>query len=312
MALKKEYKNSLRELSQIVSDHDKEHDRLRNNKEFLEFEKFAKLKGYLPPGEYSYNLSSIRPSWLSAPNLYKTLINVEKHGYDKETFYTLNSYGLRSDEFKKKHSGTHILFAGCSVTFGEGLPLDKTWSKKLYDKISSYENTSGYFNVAVAGSTPIECIYQIQNYIDKFGKPNIIFFNIPDFERENKISLKERKLSDSDEEELTLKMIHGTYDIFRRYCLQNNIKLFSFSWDHPDATFWSYPFDLISGFDDFYQYDTDDRAKHIFQYGNDNQEERDSGLYHVAFDGEHPGSAPNDFYAKFMYDNYAVWRNSDK
>lgn len=42
---------------------------------------------------------------------------------NNEIEYSLNSSGQRCDEFKKTHEGKHILFAGCSITFGEGLPI---------------------------------------------------------------------------------------------------------------------------------------------------------------------------------------------
>jgi hypothetical protein len=302
----------LRELSEIVAETNKEHECLKQDKGFAEFEKNAKLRGYCQSDKDTYSLKDLRKGWMSSVKLYKILLNAERLGYNKETFYSLNSHGLRSDEFKKKHSGKHILFAGCSVTFGEGLPLEKTWPKKLYDKISSLETTSGYFNVAAPGLTTIESIYQIENYIEKFGIPDIIFFNMPDFEREIEKHFVDRNLNEPAKTELTLKLIHGSYDIFRRYCLKNKIKLFSFTWDHPEETYWDYPFDIVPGLEDFYLYSVNDRSKHIYQYGIDNPEDQKSDLYYAALDGEHPGSAVNDFYSKFMYEHYESWRNSDK
>jgi hypothetical protein len=312
MPLKKQYQASLREISEILAETNEEYESLKHDKDFMEFEKFARLRGYCPPDRYTTSLQDLRKGWMSSVKLYKILLNAERHGYNKETFYSLNSHGLRSDEFKKKHSGKHILFAGCSVTFGEGLPLEKTWSKKVYDKISSLEKTSGYFNVAVPGLTTIESIYQIQNYIKKFGTPDIIFFNMPDFEREIQKDFIDRNLNDPTKTELLLKLIYGSYDIFRKYCLKNKIKLFSFTWDHPDATYWDYPFDITTDLEDFYLYSPEDRSKYIYQYGIDNPIDQKSGLYAAALDGEHPGFAVNEFYSNFMYDKYMSWRNNDK
>ena len=50
--------------------------------------------------------------------------------------YNLNSDNFRSDEFIKKHKNKHILFAGCSNTFGEGVEYEKTWAYRLYKEIS--------------------------------------------------------------------------------------------------------------------------------------------------------------------------------
>ena len=312
MPLKKQYKKSLRELSEILSEEAEEFEQLKKSKDFLDFDKLVREKGYCPPGAYSHSLKKLRRGWMSPVRLYKTLKNAEIQGYNRETFYSLNSHGLRSDEFRKKHSGTHIVFAGCSITFGEGLPIEKTWSRILHDRISSFEKTSGYFNIAAPGLTPIESIYQIENYMAEFGKPDVIFLNLPDFEREGLTQSMDKALPESEMAEMTLKLIHGTYDMFRRSCLNNGIKLFSFTWDHPEATYWDYPFDIVPGLEDFYLYSINDRSRHIYQYGIDNPEEQKSDLYDKALDGEHPGSAVNDFYSKFMYGHYASWRNNDK
>ena len=50
--------------------------------------------------------------------------------------YSINSCGFRTQEFKKySKNSLKILFAGCSNTFGEGLPLEYTWSQLLIQKI---------------------------------------------------------------------------------------------------------------------------------------------------------------------------------
>ena len=84
---------------------------------------------------------------------------------DNEILYIMNNCGHRSDDFIKNHDGLHILFAGCSVTFGEGLPYMSNWSGKLYNKISKQIKTSGYFSLSFLGGDTTLIIANIYKYI---------------------------------------------------------------------------------------------------------------------------------------------------
>ena len=56
-------------------------------------------------------------------------------GYpDANISYKLNNYGYRSDNFNKADV-TNSLFAGCSFTFGVGLPLENVWCKVVHNRI---------------------------------------------------------------------------------------------------------------------------------------------------------------------------------
>ena len=69
--------------------------------------------------------------------LYTTLLNSHpENGKGPKFQYRLNSNGFRSDHFKKLDtSNINILFAGCSFTFGEGLPEEYTWPRLLENNI---------------------------------------------------------------------------------------------------------------------------------------------------------------------------------
>jgi hypothetical protein len=64
----------------------------------------------------------------------------------------VNSLGFRSEEFKKVHKGKHILFSGCSNTYGSGLKLNEIWASRVYKNISEKEECSGFFNLSVPGA----------------------------------------------------------------------------------------------------------------------------------------------------------------
>ena len=110
-----------------------------------------------------------------------TYNNLKKLGISLEQseFYSINSHGLRSDEFITNHDGKHILFAGCSNTFGLGNFLEDVWSYKVYKEIEKNEKVSGYFNIGSPGATISEISYQIFVYCKDYGYPDTVFINLP-------------------------------------------------------------------------------------------------------------------------------------
>lgn len=102
---------------------------------------------------------------------------------DENITYKLNNEGFRSDDFKKDHTGTHILFTGCSETFGVGASIDTVWSKIVYDNLSKDNLLSGYFNLGHPGMGMYTILKEILIYIENYSKPDIICMLAPNFER---------------------------------------------------------------------------------------------------------------------------------
>jgi hypothetical protein len=97
--------------------------------------------------------------------------------------YKYNSDGYRSDDFKNigdVHEGKHILFAGCSETEGVGTKLENVWSHIVYQKITEAEKCSGFFNIGSKGLSIDMIFQQVLSYIEKSGKPDVLFINFPD------------------------------------------------------------------------------------------------------------------------------------
>jgi hypothetical protein len=94
----------------------------------------------------------------------------------------LNSFRFRSDEFSKVHDGRHILFAGCSETFGCGDTIEKTWSNMLYKKIANDAKLSGYYSIGLPGGGFQDIINSTLEYIKQYS-PNDIFILFPNVER---------------------------------------------------------------------------------------------------------------------------------
>lgn len=103
--------------------------------------------------------------------------------YSEDVEYKFNSFGFRSDEFKKEHDGLHILFAGCSETEGAGGNLDTLWAKMAYDEISKKHKTSGFFNIGRSGWGWQPILSNIIEYIKEYGSPDAIMILFPNMGR---------------------------------------------------------------------------------------------------------------------------------
>lgn len=94
--------------------------------------------------------------------------------------YRYNNYGFRCDDFEswEKHP-YRILFAGCSMTDGTGLPIDDIWAKILHKKLCEhYDIVMPYWTIA-AGGTGIDhmvrCIYNLKTFL----RPQVIISYLP-------------------------------------------------------------------------------------------------------------------------------------
>lgn len=233
---------------------------------------------------------------------------------DWKSLVKLNSSGYRSDEFITKHDGKHVLFAGCSITFGDGLELEEMWSKIVYNEMSKREKLSGYFNIAIPGASIQAIIVNIFKYVKKYGKPNVIFFNMPaiyrgyiyDIDRGfYRFCIYDRNSKNSDQKteflnELKL-TVYQYYFMLSEFCKSNGIQLLSFSWDIDPRTNLSIN-SLIPSFEfpNFYFINRKTLDEYMYEYSKNSDD-----IYAlVARDGHHAGTAENKFYADFIYNRY--------
>lgn len=96
--------------------------------------------------------------------------------YDPLNEYKLNNYDYRGPDFT---SDVDIITAGCSFTFGIGVPDAGTWSYNLSKLLDA-----SYVNISMPGASIDWVINSIYRYIDTFGPPKrgIIAF-LPDLIR---------------------------------------------------------------------------------------------------------------------------------
>lgn len=239
---------------------------------------------------------------------------------ESDKFMT-NKFGHRSQELTHNHSGSHILFAGCSETVGEGLALEETWSFNVFKKIKEMEQVSGYYNISSGGIGFATLIPNIFKYCKKYGQPKAIFLNLPDilrfysFENDayNYVNLLEHEIKkDFGRKERPAEyskfylLIYHYYLMLEEFCETNGIKLFSFTWDvkRPEWSEASSTQEVFESFNfkTFFKISMNELLNHIEKYILNNQDKKEIAI--LSRDKVHSGVAINDFWASFIFKKY--------
>ena len=106
--------------------------------------------------------------------------NKEKSNYpDESIMYCFNNESYRCDNFNLEKTNNNFLFSGCSVTFGSALPYNSTWAYQLNKDLGGDQ----FYNLGLSASSQKAIIYDIYNYIRKYGKPKAVFILFPDMSR---------------------------------------------------------------------------------------------------------------------------------
>jgi hypothetical protein len=228
---------------------------------------------------------------LNPNNEYTTTFYERQQGVknDASITYKINSSGQRCDEFKKNHEGKHILFSGCSFTFGESLPYKKNWAGYLYDKLNKAHNLSGYYTVAYPGGGVDVITNNIYKYCDIYGNPDAIFLLIPEASRKilwgndkyySIISPYERYPYDVNQgfENAVYSTYHYMHNL-EIFCNKLNIKLMWSSWHQEEARLYN-----NMNFKNYIHIEHDEIIKKANNY-----KEINSPYYGSARDNCHPG-----------------------
>ncbi len=279
------------------------HQKLKSKEFFLPFAKRVKKLGLKNDGKAIVKFAKC----FGLSNY--SLASVElKSKVPLEEFYKLNSYNFRSDEFTDVHDGKHILFAGCSVTFGDSLPIEHLWAYKLYNKIASKEKTSGFFNIGNPGSDAFQILLGIKEYIQKFGMPDVIFVNLPDLDRSFFDETKSRSASSTPVFTVS-KLLEFAYEDFIEICKLTGTKIYLFSWDRQvqlesnGSKKFEHDFRVIV--DRFYRFSQDDLDNHMYELSERFKDSPEYSIVFKALDNSHPGIGPNDFWFNYMYNIYS-------
>jgi hypothetical protein len=211
----------------------------------------------------------------------------------------INFLNFRSDNFIKEHNKKHILFSGCSQTFGVGLKKHELWSYKLYNKINNIEKCSGYFNLAVPGSSIPNIVINLFKYFEEYGNPDTVFFNLPNTERFYNYDKDTKNFYDSmfsnEYSDFFNLLSYQYYFMLSKYCKSNKIKLISFSWHEKTTHFMS------DKFKDFVRIPNNESISFIFD-----KYKKDEDFIITARDGIHLGIGFNDYWAERAYHEYTI------
>lgn len=179
----------------------------------------------------------------------KTLMEVKNNVSDSDQIieYKLNKEFFRSDNFKTDHQGLHILFNGCSETFGEASPIEDNWSYRVYNKITENYDASGYYNIAKPGASWEDIILNSHHYINSYGSPDLLIMLMPNLPRNYSFNIDKEEweidfkgIEDKNQKEyfylysdLFVSKITSLYN-FIKYCESINTKVLWSTWSFPE------------------------------------------------------------------------------
>lgn len=112
----------------------------------------------------------------------------EKNYGDVINKYELNSLGYRSNEFKE----VPLVTAGCSVTYGIGVPQETIWSTIVAKNLNLE-----HVNLAVPGWSAEAIVDNLFKYFYNYGNPKYLFVLFPDYNRIVFTSHKDYAVTDS-------------------------------------------------------------------------------------------------------------------
>lgn len=232
-------------------------------------------------------------------------IGKSKVGYD------FNLDGFRSDNFVPcSNDGPSVLFAGCSITYGFGVELEKTYAYRIYKHLLEKKQALTFINISVPGYSSIQAMLSIFDYIELYGNPDTIVLLMPQLERdaafflnyEFEINYKKQR---SKEDQIMdfrkyFPMFFRIYKMLHFYCKKNNIRLISSHWHETDMIFqgdrnfpnyndFSISYFLQENFSDSYK-DTKTKTfdQMMFDYVETNKNEKNLIM---GDDDDHPGNA---------------------
>lgn len=271
--------------------------------------------------------------WTNTNDAFNFVNNLEDEFGDRQKWlidyldnpddFKVNSDYFRSDEFTKVHNGKHVLFSGCSVTYGIGLYTKELWSYKVYEKMKKDFSVSGYFNLGTPGTGIMDIVSNIFKYINNYGNPDYIFIDVPDLTRfyalhqdpaplqykdlwqlnvknYKKISYFQASCKEDNLPNLIIEELKIYYYqylmMLETYCQNNNIKLYMFSYV-PDCSEFLSETDLSRVF----YYSKEQETEYLFEYSQKNKKDK---FAIVARDNSHPGTGYHEFWADFIYNEY--------
>jgi hypothetical protein len=196
--------------------------------------------------------------------------------------YKYNNNGFRSDDFKTEHNKRHLLFSGCSEGEGIAADIDTVWNKIIYNSLNINNEYSGFFNVSIDNFGFHKIIFNVINYISKYGKPDELIILFPEVARVNEWNINNdsymqnwansSKLDSEHDQKIFMDALINFIPfmkLFESYCDTNNIKLTWSTWSMTEGQVYS----MLNTFKHFFEIDytlTDglDQSKQVRRDGH--------------------------------------------
>lgn len=150
-------------------------------------------------------------------------INIDKYEDDifHESSYpigeTLRS-GLNFPDIQKQ---SDIVFLGCSITYGQGVPEGLSWTSFIKEQTNMTCN-----NLSGPGRSVQWTINNFFSYVHKFGNPKIVLALFPEFSRINMSSTKNMKSKYLDFNNFSENLMVYRYPLYEFFEDQDAIKYF--------------------------------------------------------------------------------------
>ncbi len=137
------------------------------------------LKEFLTIGRSDFINKTFQWTSSDTKEEYQKAIKTKDIPYGPEDItYVYNEHGFRCDRFDLE-SPYRILFAGCSMTEGIGVPLKDLWAKQMHIMIcQKLQIDIPYWNIATAGAGLDHMVRHLYNVKDLL-KPQIIISYLP-------------------------------------------------------------------------------------------------------------------------------------
>ena len=242
--------------------------------------------------------------------------------------YKTNSIELRSDELSHELAASNFLFAGCSFTYGEGLPLDLVWSYRLNTELHMHSDMK-YFSIAYRGGSIDYILNALEDYLEIYGNPKAIFALFPSpLRRLREYNEKESRygvalpppLSGSAASEDLARYIKDVWpecksekDVhrhnyrliaaFQEACEQKGVKLFWGTWDYRFRTY----INSIEADNDLYV----DLDVGKVEKKQDSITDKNKLYYYQARDTYHPGAGYHSAVKNLFKEKYENTKSSD-
>jgi hypothetical protein len=134
----------------------------------------------IPPGEHNMQGRTVRWLSLDSEENYVTAGNAYA---PEDVSYVFNQHGYRCDEFDTELKfDLKILFLGCSVTMGEGLPLDEVYAHRIVTHLRSLGLKVPYWNAALPGRS-VDHAARMLTCMAPVLRPDIVLAYLPDLHR---------------------------------------------------------------------------------------------------------------------------------